>query len=89
MTDLTKASEALLHDAAAVMWPHPEYVTHCWLCVRLDAYAAAVRADTLADLAARLPEAFHAATCGCNKGPADYDRQRAAAILAHLGGTDR
>lgn len=80
MTDLTKASEARSRVLRLAGINAPALT----IGAALDAYAEAVRSDTLADVAARLPGSFHAATCGCNKGPADYDRQRAAAILAHL-----
>lgn len=96
MTDLTNASEArerLLSDPdiyQVAVHPHLPDVTGCWLCTLLDAYAEAVRSDTLADVAARLGSIDHPchesclgdihADCQC----AAWMRQEAAAILTAL-----
>lgn len=97
MTDLTKASEArerLLDEIHADLGS--ERVWGARYPTLLDAYAEAVRSDTLADVAARLPEALDkmeiigwVAQRYGRFNRAYYDKLTAA-ILAHLtGGTDR
>lgn len=54
MTDLTKASEARSRVLRLAGINAPALT----IGAALDAYAAAVRSDTLADVAARLPEAL-------------------------------
>lgn len=91
MTDLTKSSEALLEYVETYNSRSFALVTRADLA-RIE---AAVRADTLADVAARLAEALHAQHGYASenepyKSQHDLnDRLTAAAILAHLGGTDR
>ncbi len=91
MTDLTKASEALLaevHGTSMALTVFP---------ARLAAIEAAVRSDTLADVAARLPEALWALPKDIidqvgwmHGGPQDRSvREVAAAILANLTGGTR
>lgn len=77
MTDLTKASEVL--RVRLLQWRGPGEAHEL-----VDAYAEAVRSDTLADVAARLPEALHATLCGPHGHPSGYDATTAAAILAQL-----
>ena len=95
MTDLTKASEARSRVLRLAGINAPALT----IGAALDAYAAAVRSDTLADVAARLPEALAVTdwTPAWRSVPvgdhsvAGWDEHELAAILmAHLtGGTDR
>jgi hypothetical protein len=91
VTDLTKASEAL--DKAWYELEADALASDGCITDRdvKDAIKrnrarveAAVRSDTLADVAARLPEALHATLCGPHGHPSGYDATTAAAILAHL-----
>ena len=91
MTDLTKASEArealerLLPDVAfEAPGAYYEWET------RMDVFIAAVRSDTLADVAARLPELMWDHQPRLVGGyPIETYKPWAERILAHLGGTDR
>ena len=94
VTDLTKASEAraLLLDYVFGGSIRPSDTWQAQVTSRLDAYAAAVRSDTLADVAARLPEAI----CSSQHVHRTSDPRPcgkafvAADIITHaLGGTDR
>ena len=76
MTDLTKASEARSRVLRLAGINAPALT----IGAALDAYAAAVRSDTLADVAALVGHAEHY----------ECDFPPCAAVLAHLtGGTDR
>ena len=94
MTDLTKASEALRAALVRGLQDDEVGLFDGELSDRLDAYAEAVRSDTLADVAARLPElrgnlqklrSGHGPLMALGYAAALDDVE----ALAHLGGTDR